>query len=430
MPDPRRVRRLAATTVLLTVAACATPTRPQGPPSAPGTAAPEEASPLGAATPEDVGMDTPTLVALTRDILAGHAPIFSILISRHGKLVYELYTSSLGRDDAHYLMSATKSVMSALVGIAIDQHLLTGLDESIADALPATLFASPAEVERFRPVTIKDVLGMSALDAPVTPHQKTPEARARSHDFVTSDNRVRFALSQPLLPNPGTDYLYTDVTPALAAGLVAYTAHESVFDFAQRTLFGPLGFRNAEWMHVDPAGLDNGAYGLRLRPIDMQRFGLLFLHHGEWGGRQLLSPAWVDVSFTPWIPSKPGLHEPNYGAYWWTNRYGKGWMAHMAQGWKGQYIAVFPEQDVVVTMTSSFEDGTEGEVFRGIVTHYVKPAVEVGGGAPRRQDKEAAAELARLLEEVKRGPSRIRGDIEPRMVPGAGSKERRKRFGG
>ena len=365
-------------------------------------------------TPEEVGVDPHRLIALTRHLRDTPLPVYSLLISRKGKLVYELYTSSLGRDEAHYVMSVTKSVVSALVGIAVDEKLVRGPDASVTDLLPRSFFQSDSDLERFRAITLTEVMGMSVLDAPVPPHKKTREARARLAGFWACKDRVAFALSQPLLPEPGKDFQYTDLTPMIAVGVVQKAARMSALEYAQARLFGPMRFKNVEWMHQDPTGFDNGGFGLRLRPVDMQKLGVLFLKGGEWEGKSLVSRAWVERSFTPWIRSRAALPAPNYGWYWWARSWAPGFSAHLASGWKGQRIAVIPEQELVVTMTAVIEDGTEDEAFTSLMREFVVPAVSAKPLAP---DAAARAELAALLDEVRSAPTRIKKGTEERMIP-------------
>lgn len=372
---------------------------------------------FGQSAPDAQGVDPHALLRIADWVRDNPEPIFSVLISRHGKLIFELYTSKLGRADAHYLMSVTKSFTSALVGIAIDQHLLRDENESLSDALPQNIFATPGDSLRFRPVTIKDVLGMSALDAPVFPHQKDEAARARNKGFVMAQNKLIFALSQNILSEPGKDFLYTDVTPVLATGMVELAAHETAFDFAKKNLFDPLGFENEEWMHEDAAGIDNGAYGLRLRPIDMQKFGVLYLRHGSWNGAHIISDTWITTSFTPWIRADDSVHHadaPNYGSYWWQQTFG-GEIAHVANGWRGQRIAVVPGRDLVVTMTAAIDDGSEEKVFADLMNHYVMPATT--RDAPLAEDQDANAALKRALYDVANGTMNIHETLEKRMIP-------------
>ncbi len=379
-----------------------------------------------AAAPEDEGLDSRTLVALTEWIRDHRVPIFSFLISRNGRLVYELYTSSLTRDHAHYQMSATKSVVSALVGVAIDRGLISGPDAPITETLPRELFASETDVVRFRAVTVRHVLGMSALDAPDPPRVTTPEATARHVRFRTAPNRLKFALEQPLLANPGHAYQYNDVTPTLAIGLIQYAAGTTALEFAEDSLFGPMGFRNYEWMHQDRSGLDLGGFGLRLRPIDMQKFGVLYLSGGLWRGRPLISRGWVERSFSPWNRSRPASHDPDYGWFWWRYTGRSGWTTHAAIGWKGQRIAVLLRQRLVVTMTASIEDGSANTVFNDLVDRFVVPSVRSDG--PLRRDPATRSRLETVLEEVRTGPSRVAAGIEDRMIPSIAPKDRRVSF--
>jgi CubicO group peptidase (beta-lactamase class C family) len=422
------VRCLAALALALLAAACTLDAPAIGTPAAPVGSARLEDLPddAPARAPEDEGLDSRTLIALTEWIRDHPLPIYSFLVSRNGTLVYELYTSSLTRAHAHYQMSVTKSVVSALIGVAIDRGLIAGPDAPITETLPRHLFASDADVARFRPVTVHHVLGMSALDAPDPPRVTTPEALARHQRFRIATNRLRFALEQPLLATPGRAYQYNDVTPMLAIGLVQYAAGKSALELAEEALFGPMGFQSYEWMHQDRSGLDLGGFGFRLRPIDMQKFGILYLNRGTWGGRQLLSRGWVERSFTPWNRSRSDARDPDYGWFWWGYRGRSGWAAHAAVGWKGQRIAVLPEQRLVVTMTAVFENGEENRVFNELVDRFVVPAVRRDKPGPA--DAAARAQLAALLEAVRTGPSRVAAGTESRMIPSVSPKERHAPF--
>jgi CubicO group peptidase (beta-lactamase class C family) len=393
--------------------------------------------------PDEQGMDIAPLISLAKWIEAEKLPIFSLLISKDGVLVYEMYTSSITRDDAHYVMGVTGTFTSALMGVAIDRHIVGAPETSVADALPAELFPSPAARERFRRVTIRDVLGMSALDAPIPPHDRSDAAQERQRLFGASPNRAMFALSQPLLPEPGASFQFTDITSMIATGILEYGTKTTALEFAEDALFRPMEFRNYEWMHQDKAGIDNGAYGLRLRPIDMQKFGMLYLSHGLWAGTRLLSSDWTLRSFSPWIKSSEGLVEPNYGWHWLTIDYGSPasasaagtgrapheWVAHVAQGWKGQRIAVFPEPGVVVTMTGIVEPPEdEGAIFRRIVRDYLVPAIDGTAGSRPHPDPKLRAALAELLERIQREPLPLKRTPEPRMMPSIELKERHHGF--
>jgi CubicO group peptidase (beta-lactamase class C family) len=422
---PRRALLLVACTSVSPLACSASP-HPASFPIPPASAP----SDLPIASPAAEAVDPQPLVDLTRWLLDHpDLPLFSLLLSRHGHLVYELYTSGIVRDEAHYLMSTTKSFTSAIVGAALDRGLLHDPEAKVSELFPAPLFGSPADRARFDGVTLKDVMGMSALDANEPPHDSSPEAVARGKAFFAAPNRVAFALAQKTLPGPGTSYQYNDVTPMLAGGAVEYATGERLFDFGTQTLFAPMGFKNAEWMHQDEDGGDLASYGLRIRPVDMQKFGILFANGGSWAGRQLLSEAWVKTSFTAYMNTGAGVTPgyKNYGWYWWR-RSDWGTEVHWTHGWRGQFIVDIPDYDAVLTMTADFEDTGHDDVttLGHIMTTYVLPALRNGTSAPASPELDET--LAGLIAEASRGPSRIRPGIERRMVPSVERKETPKPF--
>ncbi len=393
-------------------------------PSALGPLPPNELSEsFGQSTPEKEGINSEKLAELTEWVRDSKKGVLSILISRNGKLVYELYTTSLGRDEAHYLMSVTKSFTSALVGIATDKGLLPDPDSPVTKSLPRSLFASDADFARFNAITIKHVLGMSAIDAPLAPDSKTEEAYERLRQINMVENRPKFALTQKLLPEPGKSFQYTNFTPLIATALIQHGTGKSEMDFAEETLFGPLGFRNAEWMHQDRAGYDMGSHGLRLRPIDMQKFGILYMNGGVWNGRQIISRTWVERSFQPWIKSSRN-RPANYGWYWWTRNYAPGWDAHEASGWKGQRIIVVPEHRLVVTITGYMEEGYN-EVCDAIMRQYVVTLLQ-----PNQGPLGSAAlntRLSKALMDV-HSENRMPPTPDQRMVPTVKPKEEHRPF--
>jgi CubicO group peptidase (beta-lactamase class C family) len=262
-------------------------------------------------------------------------------------------------------------------------------------------------------------MGMSALDARVPPHLINDETRQRQAEFLRAPNRLKFALTQRLLPQVGVDFQYTDITPYLVGGSVQYATRMSMFDYATRYLFAPMDFRNAEWMHTDAAGINNASYGLRLRPIDMQKFGLLYLNEGCWRNRQLLSRDWVRQSFTPWIKSKQYYPKPDYGWFWWTRSRSGGWNELQANGWKGQRISIFPEKQIVVTMTGVIEDGSEDGTYERIISGFIIPSIEMKAVTQSKSTDDLKTALSNVLQTK----NALSAPIEDRMIPSSKRKE-------
>lgn len=289
------------------------------------------------------------------------APIISVLLSENGRLIYEFYSSPLNKDSSRNVMSVTKSISSALLGLALDRGLISSPDRSIVDYLPVEV--QNKNIEKFRPITIKDVMAMSVLDARTWPRTAS-SARIMSRDFHLSQNRIEFALKQKLVGKPGVDFNYNDVSPALISAVIQNATHKSLFEFANLSLFQPMGFKHQGWLFRDAAGYDNASYGLELRPIDMHKFGILYLNLGCWGGKRLVSSAWVEQSFSPQIKSVPEVGSADYGWYWWKQELKPGWNASLAKGWKGQRLAIIPDKAVVISITAEAADESENRIIK------------------------------------------------------------------
>jgi CubicO group peptidase (beta-lactamase class C family) len=382
---------------------------------------PEAFTELGSARAADQGVDEEKLYELAKYIRGERRlPIFSLLISRNGKLIFELYTGDIDPEASHYLMSVTKSMMATLIGIALDQGILSSEELPLSEVLPDQVFKNDRQKAKFSQVSLKNVMEMSALDALVPPHDKSARAALRGTRFIGARNRLVFALDEDVLQSPGSVHQYNDVTPALASSALSYASGQSAFDFARKNLFEPLGFRNAEWMHQDGTGIDMGGYGLRLRPIDMQKWGALLVNRGLWGGRRIISEEWIAKAAEPSISA--GSKVPNYGWFWWRNAFGTPLDFQVANGWKGQRLAISHDKRLVVSMTACIESEDEHEVFGRLMRNYIVPAVDPLGGP--RQSKLLDAELTRL----RRDRPRYSISMEERMIPSVKPKEKRKPF--
>ena len=350
--------------------------------------------------------------------------IFSILISKNGKLVFELYTGQIKQDYSHYLMSVTKSVLSTLIGIAIDQGKITSENAPLSETIPKKLLSNKRLVEAFSKVNLQNVMGMSALNTPDPPRDISAAARARQDKYLNSSNYMKFLVEQPLLRNIGKAFLYNDETPTLASGILSYTTGLSAFDYGCDTLFKDLNCKNMEWMHSDRTGINMGGYGLRLRPLDMQKIGITILQKGKWQDKQVVSSAWVEKIYQPYISSSGANALPNYGWYWWRPNYGSSKTFLEANGWKGQRIAIQPDLGLVVTMTGCLERERcdEQKVFSDIMSKYVIPAAKgPGTSAPNNSIEEK-------LQKINKGQARFNKAMENRMIPSVALKEKVVRF--
>jgi CubicO group peptidase (beta-lactamase class C family) len=267
--------------------------------------------------------------------LARTPGLTSVLVLRHGRLVLERYYHGGTRDRYWSMYSVTKSVVSALVGIALGEGRLASVEQRLVRFFPDEVV--PNADPRIRRVTLRDLLTMSAGYRDVdTPHE--------------TDDWVRALLNRPLASDPGTVFSYDDGSVDLLSAVLTKMTGVPAAEYALRKLFGPLGIRPGRW-NGDGQGHSLGSGGLFLRPRDMLRLGRLYLDGGRWRGRQVLPRSWARDS------TRAQIRVPGGGAYgylWWVNRGPHDGFA--AEGLGGQEIAVFPKRSLVIVLTGVNED--------------------------------------------------------------------------
>ena len=271
--------------------------------------------------------------------LAGQLPrLHSLLVSWRGTLVLERYFNGTRAARPANIKSASKSIISALVGIAIHRRLIPGVETPIVTYFPELAKASdPVK----RTITIEDLLTMrSGLES---------TSNRNYGAWVLSRNWVQFALNRPLLSEPGTQMDYSTGNTHLLSAILTKAAGASTWQFAQDALTRPLGFSIPRWPQ-DPQGIYFGGNDMLLTPAQMVAFGQLYLNRGRAGGRQIVPEAWVETSFVP--RGRSGFSGQTYGYGWWMRELA-GRQSYYAWGFGGQYIILVPDLDLVVVSTSS-----------------------------------------------------------------------------
>lgn len=273
----------------------------------------------------------------------------SLLVSQAGELQFERYYNGAEATRPANMKSASKSVISALIGIAIDQGLIEGVDTPVANYFPKQ-FAAQQEPGK-QEITIEDLLTMqSGLET---------TSNRNYGKWVLSDNWVDFAINQPLVAVPGQRMLYsTGSTHLLSAILTAASGMDSK-QFAQEYLSEPLGFSMSYWSQ-DPQGIYFGGNDMEMTPRQMLRFGQLYLNDGSYRGQQIVSADWVSRSHLPHARSPRGQGR-YYGYGWWLRDLANRQLP-VAWGYGGQLIFVIKELDMVVVATS---DSTPSPARRG-----------------------------------------------------------------
>ncbi len=275
--------------------------------------------------------------------------LHSLLISQGDELVFEKYYN--GRDPSRpaNMKSASKSVISALIGIAIDKGIIDSVDMKVADYFPDVIAMNDGQAKQ--QITIENLLTMqSGLET---------TSNRNYGKWVLSDNWVEFALNQPLVAEPGTRMLYSTGSTHLLSAIITQASGMSTKQFAQENLSSRLGFSMSYWPQ-DPQGIYFGGNDMEMTPRQMLEFGRLYLNEGVKDSQQVISSSWVEASHQPRARSPRGQGR-FYGYGWWLRDLA-GMQVPVAWGYGGQLIFVVKELGLVVVATS---ESTPGASRRG-----------------------------------------------------------------
>ena len=324
-------------------------------------------------TPEEVGMNSEKLKELNEEILLLlklHIDINSVLVVRNGYIVAEQYYSDdYGIETLHPIYSCTKSVTSAMIGIAIDRQYIPGENTLITGFFPEYKIENMTNDKQ--KITLKHFLTMSAgfdwneMDYPYDDNRNT------LIHWVTSDDWVKFVLDRPMVAVPGEKYTYNTGISHVLSAIIKKSTGIRADSFALENIFRPLGIVNYFWP-IDNKGVAYGGHGLRLTPRDMAKFGYLYLNEGIWDGKQVVPQGWVERSQVRQI-KRNDITDYFYGYQWWVSTDN----SYSAVGARGQWITIIPEKSLVVVFTNQFDDGDgfQWSIPERLVKNYILPSI-------------------------------------------------------
>lgn len=271
-------------------------------------------------------------------------PLLSSVIVRNGYIVDEYYKDGYDENSVFVLNSASKSVTSALIGIAVDMGLIESVDVPISTYFPQVLENGGYWAE----ITIRHLLThTSGIDMSDT---------ADWYDWRSSANWVQYILDRSVTSRPGTVFNYYTGNTHLLSAILQQASGMTLEEFGKRYLFDPMEMNSAS-VSADAQGISDGGNGVSMNIYDMAKFGMLYLNGGEWQGSQLVSQDWVTQSTTVQFERDSG--SADYGYQWWVRTFGDhDYPAYFAQGHAGQYIFVVPDLQLVIAMTSNYEGAT------------------------------------------------------------------------
>jgi CubicO group peptidase (beta-lactamase class C family) len=281
-----------------------------------------------------------------------------LVIARNGRLVFEGYYNGLDSDGLHDIRSATKSITSALVGIAISERLIAGVDATVVPLLAKSTRLLKDDAGK-RAITVEHLLTMaSGLDA----NEDDPATPGYEDRLYQSADWVTFALNLPMAGVPGQRWAYASVNTFLLGALIEDAAGMPLSVYARDRLFGPLGISQYRWAST-PSGRTVAQGNLSLRARDMAKFGQLYLDGGRWADVQVVPESWVRGSLVarysvPW----EGYDAYGYGWYLHTMTVeGREFRYFFASGNGGNKIYVLPDQRMVVAIQSAAYNTSYGQ---------------------------------------------------------------------
>ena len=340
---------------------------------------------IDVALPGDVGLDESKLKEVTTRIRSNpKINIHSVLIVKDDKLVFEEYFSgkdyswgedlgmvNFNSDTLHDMRSVTKSIASALVGIAIFEGKLRGVDATVLDLFPD--YSDQISADK-KPITLHHILTMSTgLDWFEPSDYSNPgndEIR-----MIGSPDPVAFTLGRSLRSEPGQKFQYNGGLPTLLGYLLEKGYGKPGDQIAKEKLFDPLGIESFEF-HSNSSGMLAYASGLRLTSRDMMKIGMLYLNNGEWKEEQIIPAHWIEASLKPYLESS---FTPGYGYQWWIMRFDSAdeslWVP-TAIGNGGQRIFIIQPYNMVVVVTAGNYNTSDVEMWGSdVLMEYVFPSL-------------------------------------------------------
>ncbi|MFP3727002.1 serine hydrolase [Priestia filamentosa] len=284
-----------------------------------------------------------------------YSNIAGIAITKNESLVYERYFDGYTKDDVLHVASVTKSIISVLIGIAVDKGYVKNIEQKVLEFFPD--YTIKRGEKTMQNVTIKNLLTMTA------PFKYKSEPYTKVY---SSDDWVKAALDLLGGKKEIGEFKYSTVGINILSGILTNATGQSVISFATENLFKPLGIKvpdntfiqNKEdylaflkdkyvtgWI-ADPKGVNTAGWGLTLTPRDMIKIGQLYLNSGIWNGKQILSSKWIEDS----IKEKSRWGELSYGYLWWIVDDG-----YAALGDGGNVIFINPKKEMVVAIASRFK---------------------------------------------------------------------------
>ncbi|MFF2089151.1 serine hydrolase domain-containing protein [Paenibacillus sp. NPDC058174] len=312
---------------------------------------------LTASSPAEAGLSASSLHAMEQ--MLPEWRMKSVVVLRGDRIAWEWHEH--GEDRIAPLLSCTKSLMSALIGIAIEEGAIESVEQPIADYFGAE--ADPS-------IRIKHLLTM-------TPGWDWPDFDKPYKAMKKAADPISFVLNSPLTHSPGAAFTYNSGGSHLLSAILTKATGTSALDYASSKLFRPMGFRKAKWSAH--RGVNEGGTGLQLYGRDLAKLGLLYLRGGDWFGNRLLPAGWIEKSTKSHHRALIQYTPPIYGSYgfhWWQSPASQnGVSCFFAFGHGGQMLLVAPSEQLTVVVRKHITGRNAAILSRKLIMDYIAPAI-------------------------------------------------------
>jgi CubicO group peptidase (beta-lactamase class C family) len=279
--------------------------------------------------------------------LKNNAGIYSIIIAKNDRVVYRKYYKDYNENSLFNDQSLTKSIVSILIGMAIDKGYIHSADEKIADFFPE-LKTDPDK--RKQEITLRRIMCQSS--------GLYHEDLTQLATFLSLPDPSAYVLAAPLVADPGKEFHYNNAATHLLSLILTKSTRMDTRTFAKKFLFDPLGIQEFEWAKMRDGYYDgSGLLSIRLRSEDMAKIGLLLLNKGAYKQQQLIPAQWVTSLIHPDIfyPTEWGFYRSTYALCYYHADY-KGVPITYGMGWGGQFLILIPSLSTVVVANESIAD--------------------------------------------------------------------------
>lgn len=308
--------------------------------------------------PEEQEMDSRKLARAVEYILENDKNVHSMTIIRNGYIVLDVNFYPYQSGMKHDIASATKSIMSTLIGIAINKNFIKDVKQPVMVLFPEYKIAKLKMKKK--KMTIEDLLTMQS------------GLRWGENDIsdlfkmMASPDWIQYILDLPIDKKPGKRFLYNSGAVHLLSEIIRVTTGMNASNFASKYLFEPLGITDVIWPD-DSKGINSTGWGgIRIKPHDMAKIGYLYLNNGEWEDQKIISPSWIEMATRKNVKFKDGK---GYGYLWWLQKDN----VFCALGRGGQFLYNFPDEKMIVNFTGGGSSSSPAKI--RFIKKYILTAI-------------------------------------------------------